>query len=171
MYTHHQDLFCHSNVHWLSLRKLFQQVWKFKEKIISFLELLEKVANFPERSDTDWLCDLSFPVDILAHMNERNVKLQGKDHLVQRIYTNVSLQNHASFILKTVKKVLGSFPHTGYIERGFSMCRQKYKKSLQDLYGEFCQIIYQSLQMVASGGPFRWSLHTIYSWSRLVSNV
>lgn len=36
-------------------------------------------------SDTN----LAFAVDILAHMNELNVKLQGKDQFVHEMYTNV----------------------------------------------------------------------------------
>ena len=39
------------------------------------MEQLEKADEFPELSDTDWLCDLVFAVDILSHINELNVKL------------------------------------------------------------------------------------------------
>lgn len=85
----HQDLLYHSIVRWLSLGKVCQRVWELKQEIISFLELLEKVDDFPELSDTDWLCDFAFAVDILIHMNELNVKPQGKDQFVHEMYTNV----------------------------------------------------------------------------------
>ncbi|XP_067435744.1 general transcription factor II-I repeat domain-containing protein 2A-like [Thunnus thynnus] len=85
----HQDLLYHSNVLWLSLGKVCQRVWELKQDIVSFLELLEKASDFPELSDTDWLCDLAFAVDILTRMNELNVKLQGKDQFVHEMYINV----------------------------------------------------------------------------------
>ena len=43
---------------------------------------MRKLIIFPELSDTDWLCDLAFAVDSLAHMNELNLKLQGKEEFV-----------------------------------------------------------------------------------------
>lgn len=84
-------------------------------------ELLEKVDDCPELSDTDWLCDLAFAVDILTHMNELNVKLQGKDQFVHEMYTNISAFKTQLAILKAnVKQVIRLFPHTGYAERGTS---------------------------------------------------
>ncbi|XP_077395467.1 general transcription factor II-I repeat domain-containing protein 2B-like [Festucalex cinctus] len=85
----HQDLLYHSNVRWLSLGKVCQRVWELKQEIISFLELLKKADDFPELSDTDWLCDLAFTVDILTYMNELNMKLQGEDQFVHDMYTNI----------------------------------------------------------------------------------
>ena len=83
--TYHQDLLYHSNVRWLNSRKVCQRVWELKKGIISFLELLEKA----ELSDSDLLCDLAFAVNILPHMNELNVKLQGKDQFVHDMYANI----------------------------------------------------------------------------------
>ena len=62
--------------------KVCQRVWELKQEIISFLMLFVKADDFPELSHTDWLCDLALAVDILTHMNELNVKLQGKDQFV-----------------------------------------------------------------------------------------
>ena len=59
--TDHQDLLYHSNVHWLSLVKVCQWVWKLKLEIISCLELFENAR------DTFWLRDLAFAVDIHTH--------------------------------------------------------------------------------------------------------
>ncbi|XP_051997402.1 general transcription factor II-I repeat domain-containing protein 2-like [Xyrauchen texanus] len=85
----HQDLLYHSNVRWLSLGKACQRVWELKGEISSFLELMGKAGDFPELSDTDWLCDFAFAVDILAHMNVLNEKLQGKDQFVHDMHANV----------------------------------------------------------------------------------
>uniref|UniRef100_A0A8C4F590 General transcription factor II-I repeat domain-containing protein 2A n=1 Tax=Dicentrarchus labrax TaxID=13489 RepID=A0A8C4F590_DICLA len=85
----HQDLLYHSRVRWLSLGKVFQRVWELKEEIRTFLESEGKSDEFPELSDQNWFCDFAFAVDIFSHMNELNVKLQGKDHFVHNMYTNV----------------------------------------------------------------------------------
>lgn len=75
----HQDLLYPSRVHWLSLGKVCQKVWELREQISSFFELIGNADDFPELSDTDWLCDFAFAVDILTHMNDLNVMLQVKD--------------------------------------------------------------------------------------------
>ena len=65
-------------------------MWEFKGEISTFLELVGKPDEFPELSDKNWLCDFAFAVDIFSHMNELNVKLQGKEQFVHGMYTNVT---------------------------------------------------------------------------------
>ncbi|XP_042202414.1 general transcription factor II-I repeat domain-containing protein 2-like [Callorhinchus milii] len=84
----HQDLLYHSRVRWLSLGKVLR-VWELKEDIIAFLELMGKSDEFPELSDKNWLSDFAFAVDIFSHMNELNVKLQGKDQFVHDMCKHV----------------------------------------------------------------------------------
>lgn len=62
---------------------------KLKEDIIEFLELMGKSNEFLELSDKNWLNDFVFAVDIFLHMNELNVKLQGKDQFVHDMYKHV----------------------------------------------------------------------------------
>nr|KAF6285886.1 hypothetical protein mMyoMyo1_009457 [Myotis myotis] len=76
----HHDLLYHSRVCWLSLGK---------EDIGAFLKLKGKSDEFTELSDKNWLCDFAFAVDIFSHLNELNVKLQGKDQYVHDMYTNL----------------------------------------------------------------------------------
>ncbi|XP_069571869.1 general transcription factor II-I repeat domain-containing protein 2A-like, partial [Brachyistius frenatus] len=169
----HQDLLHHSNVRWLSLGKVCQRVLELKQEIISFLELLEKADNFPELSDTDCLCDLSFTEDVLTHMNELNVKLQGKDQFVHEMYTNVRAfkTKLALFSKQMSNKSFAHFPTLATLKDVLDM--KTYRKSLDDLHGEFCHRfsdfgkIDKSLQLVSC--PFSWcpvssagvvSLHT-----------
>ena len=78
----HQDLLYHSRVRWLSLGKVFQRVWELKEEIGVFLERLGKAHEFPELSNKSWICDFAFATDVFSHLNELNMKLQGKDQFV-----------------------------------------------------------------------------------------
>ncbi|XP_059827451.1 general transcription factor II-I repeat domain-containing protein 2-like [Hypanus sabinus] len=108
----HQDLLYHSRVRWLSLGKVFQRVWELKEEIGAFLELLRKAGEFPELSNKSWLCDFAFAVDIFSHMNELNVKLQGKDQFVHDMYTNVkAFKSKLAFFSRQISnKLFTHFP-------------------------------------------------------------
>ena len=152
----HQDLLYHSRVRWLSLGKVCQRVWELKEEIRSFLELMGKSDEFPELSDTDWLCDFAFSVDILSHMNELNVKLQGKDQFVHDMYTNVTAFK-SKLILFSRQMSNKSFTHfpTLAMQKEATRNVKKYCKSLDDMHREFCrrfsdfEKIDKSLQLVS----------------------
>ncbi|XP_026541950.1 general transcription factor II-I repeat domain-containing protein 2B-like [Notechis scutatus] len=132
----HRDLLYHSNVRWLSLGKVCQRVWELKQEIISFLELLENTDNFPELNDTDWLCDLAFTVDILTHMNELNVKLQGKNQFVHEMQANVR-DFKTRLVLFSKQMSDKSFAHFPTLATLKDV--KKYRKSLDDLHEEFCR--------------------------------
>ncbi|XP_051788407.1 general transcription factor II-I repeat domain-containing protein 2B-like [Erpetoichthys calabaricus] len=127
----HQDMLYHSNVRWLSLGKVCRQGWELKQETISFLELLEKAD--------DWLCDLAFAVDILTHMNELNVKLQGKDQFVYEMYTNVRAfkTKLALFSKQMSNNSFVHFPLLATLKEPPRLAK-KYRKSLDNLHGEFC---------------------------------
>lgn len=162
----HQDLLYHSNVRWLSLGKVCQRVWELKQEIISFLELLEKADDFPELSDTDWLCDLAFAVDILTYMNELNMKLQGKDQFVHEMYTNVrAFKIKLTLFSKQMSnKSFAHFPTLATLKQAPRHVK-KYRKSLDDLHGEFCrrfsdfEKIDKSLQLISC--PFTQDPETV----------
>uniref|UniRef100_A0A8C8R4R6 Uncharacterized protein n=1 Tax=Pelusios castaneus TaxID=367368 RepID=A0A8C8R4R6_9SAUR len=152
----HQDLLYYSRVRWLSLGKVFKQVWDLKEEIGTFLELKGKSDDFPELSDKKWLCDFAFAVDIFSHMNELNVKLQGKDQYVHDMYTNVSaFKSKLTFFSRQIsKKNFSHFPTLATQKEAIQNVN-KYSKSLNDLHEEFCrrfsdfEKIEKSLQLVA----------------------
>lgn len=150
----HQDLLYHSRVRWLSLGKVCQRVWELKEEIRSFLELMGKSDEFPELSDEDWLCDFAFAVDILSHMNELNVKLQGKDQLAHDMYTNVRAFK-SKLILFSRQMSNKSFAHFPTLAMQKARNVEKYCKSLDDMHREFCrrftdfEKIDKSLQLVS----------------------
>ncbi|XP_067939563.1 general transcription factor II-I repeat domain-containing protein 2-like [Watersipora subatra] len=156
----HQDLLYHSRVRWLSLGKEFQRVWELKEKIGAFLELQGKADEFPELSNKSWLCDFAFAADVFSHMNELNMKLQGKDQFVQDMYTNVKAfkSKLVLFSRQILNKPLTHFPTLATLkEAGAKM--KKYSESLDALHGEFChrfsdfEKIDKSLQLVACPRP------------------
>nr|XP_023956744.1 general transcription factor II-I repeat domain-containing protein 2A-like [Chrysemys picta bellii] len=133
--TKHQDLLYLTNVCWLSLGKI---VWELRDEICTFLEMQEKENDFLELKNSNWVCDLTFVVDILAHLNELNVKLQGKNVFVHELYSNVTaFKVKLVLFSKQIKdKVFAPFPTLKYLEVSPKQT-EKYSKTLSDLHEEF----------------------------------
>uniref|UniRef100_A0A8C6Y931 HAT C-terminal dimerisation domain-containing protein n=1 Tax=Naja naja TaxID=35670 RepID=A0A8C6Y931_NAJNA len=152
----HHDLLYHSRVGWLSLGKVFQQVWELKEEIGAFLKLKGKSDEFTELSDKNWLCDFAFAVDIFSHLNELNVKLQGKDQYVHDMYTNVkAFKSKLIFFSRQISDKVFTHFATLATQKETIQNVKKQSKSLDDLHAEFyrrfsdVEKIDQLLQLVA----------------------
>ncbi|XP_077386299.1 general transcription factor II-I repeat domain-containing protein 2-like isoform X1 [Festucalex cinctus] len=162
----HQDLLYHSRVRWLSLGKVFQRIWDLKEEICAFLEFNEKSDEFPELRDQKWLCDFAFAVDVFSHLNELNVKLQGKDQFVHDMYKHVTAFK-SKLIVFSRQVANTSFTHFATLDTQKEATRyaKKYSKSLDDLHREFSrrfsdfENIDESLQLVSC--PFSQDPETV----------
>ena len=58
------------------------------------------------------MCDFAFATDVFSHLNELNMKLQGKDQFVQDMYTNVKAfkSKLALFSRQILNKSFTHFP-------------------------------------------------------------
>uniref|UniRef100_A0A674JT19 HAT C-terminal dimerisation domain-containing protein n=1 Tax=Terrapene triunguis TaxID=2587831 RepID=A0A674JT19_9SAUR len=102
-----------------------------------------KENYFPELKNSNWVCDLAFGVDILTHLNELNVNLQGKNVFVHKLYSCLTAFK-AKLVLfsKQIKdKVFAHFPILKYSQVSPEQ-REKYSKILSDLHGEFSHQFY-----------------------------
>lgn len=81
------DLSYYIAVRWLSYGKVLSQFFQLREEIKSFLE--EKNRPEPLLSKTDWLWKLAFLVDLIGHMNQLCLKLQGETNLVTDVFLHV----------------------------------------------------------------------------------
>ncbi len=110
-----------------------------------FLELVEKSDEFPGLSDKNCLCDFAFAVDIFYHMNELNVKLQGKEQFVHGMHTNVrAFKSKLTLFSRQISnKSFAHFPTlatpTLAMQVEATQNAKEYGKSLEDLHGEFCR--------------------------------
>nr|XP_060638728.1 general transcription factor II-I repeat domain-containing protein 2-like [Anolis sagrei ordinatus] len=136
--TDHQDFLDYFSVRWESLAKVCQQVWELKAEIRTFLETIEKADDFLQLSDADWICDFAFAVDILAHVNDLSVKLQGKGTFAYDIYTHVTAFKSKLALLSTqvLDRSLNHFPTLATLDVD-TQHLQKYSQLLDDLLGEF----------------------------------
>uniref|UniRef100_A0A9J8DFF8 SPIN-DOC-like zinc-finger domain-containing protein n=1 Tax=Cyprinus carpio carpio TaxID=630221 RepID=A0A9J8DFF8_CYPCA len=86
------DLLLHNNVRWLSKGRVLERFWSIRGEIAAFLAQLknQKATTFSLFLEDDKKMDIvAFLVDITLHLNELNLKLQGKDNSVCELMTAV----------------------------------------------------------------------------------
>ncbi|KAI4830515.1 hypothetical protein KUCAC02_002143 [Chaenocephalus aceratus] len=82
------DLIYLCEVRWLSLASMLARFYQLREEVKQFTEMKGKPVM--ELSDSKWLCDLGFMVDITSkYLAELNVKLQGPNQLFSSLLSNV----------------------------------------------------------------------------------
>ncbi|XP_060767151.1 general transcription factor II-I repeat domain-containing protein 2A-like [Neoarius graeffei] len=85
--SEYRDLVYHCEVWWLSRADMFARFYNLREEVKQFMEMKSKPVT--ELSDSKWLCDLAFVVDITKYLSELNVKLQGPNQLFSSLFSNV----------------------------------------------------------------------------------
>lgn len=86
------DLLLHNNVRWLSKGRVLACFWSIRREVASFLAGLvsQKAAQFSLFLENEKHMDnVAFLVDITSHLNELNLRLQGKDNSVCELMTAV----------------------------------------------------------------------------------
>lgn len=73
--NNYPGLLLHSNVRWLSGGKVLSRFVACLSEIRTFLEM--KGVKHPELTNTEWLLQFQYLVDITGHLNQLNVKMQG----------------------------------------------------------------------------------------------
>uniref|UniRef100_UPI00358F8063 general transcription factor II-I repeat domain-containing protein 2A-like n=1 Tax=Myxine glutinosa TaxID=7769 RepID=UPI00358F8063 len=81
------DLVYHCEVRWLSRGNMLTRFYSLREEVKQFMEMKGKPVM--ELSDSKWLCDLGFMVDITKYLSELNVKLQGPNQLLSSLQSHV----------------------------------------------------------------------------------
>ena len=63
---------------------VLQRSYSLKSKIYQFLKVKDQPVD--EKTESQWLADLAFLVDLTGHCNALNWTFQGKDQLVSQLY-------------------------------------------------------------------------------------
>lgn len=84
----HEDVSYHTEVSWLSRGKVLRRFFDTRTEIAHFMESKQK--SIPELENEKWLTDLAFFCDLTEHLNDLNVKLQGRKQLVTEMRDSVN---------------------------------------------------------------------------------
>jgi len=108
------DLLLHNNVRWLSKGRVLERFWSIRGEIAAFLAQLksQKATPFSLFLEDDKKMDIvAFLVDITSHLNELNLKLQGKDNSVCDLMTAVrSFQRKLALFREDLQGDCAHFP-------------------------------------------------------------
>ena len=83
----HTDLPYHTSVRWFSCGKVLSRFFELRREIKIFLN--ENNHPEPLLTNVEWLWKLAFCVDLMTHLNDFNLRLQGKTSLLCNMYTEV----------------------------------------------------------------------------------
>ena len=83
MNANHKDLKYFCEVRWLSRGAMLGRFFELRKDIWDFLD--KKGLDYPQLCDPEWISNLAFLVDITKKLNELNLQLQGKEHLVHNL--------------------------------------------------------------------------------------
>lgn len=78
MGSEHQSLLYYTSVRWLSRGKVLARLFELRHEISQFLLNQNKHELHKRLEDKHWIAKLAYMADIFEHMNELNVKMQGK---------------------------------------------------------------------------------------------
>ncbi|GBO24227.1 General transcription factor II-I repeat domain-containing protein 2A [Araneus ventricosus] len=89
MQSEYSDVLYYTKVRWLSAGCVFERVWQLKDDIVSFFHEKQCSAECEMLEDIEWLSDFAFFTDLLCHMNNLNVKMQGKNQFIDDIWAHL----------------------------------------------------------------------------------
>ena len=87
MDSEYGELLYHTEVRWLSRGNVLKCFFAFRNEIASFMKM--KNMAVPLLADAIFQCNLAFLSDITHHLNELNLKLQGKKQIIAQMYDHV----------------------------------------------------------------------------------
>lgn len=84
------ELLLQCTVRWLSNGKALERFWSLKSCVLEFLESIDELpADRESLINQSWLFDLAFLTDIMGHLNNLNLTLQGKNMMFNSLHGSV----------------------------------------------------------------------------------
>ncbi len=135
------DIIYFANVRWLSRGKVLQRFTSLLPEIQDFLIKKEKLTSFSVIEEEEWKCDLFFLTDITAHMNELNLKLQGKGKLVWDLSQHLEefISKLQLFIVQMKVQDFTHFQNIASYAKKYDFDKYRYVDWLQSLLQKFEQ--------------------------------
>ena len=130
------DLPCYTAVRWLSCGKVLLHFFELRLEIDVFLT--EKNKPQPLLSECEWIWKLAFFADMTGHMNQLNLKLQGKANLISDYFVHVKAFRAKLALLEGQVKVK-NFAH-------FPCCEKFHAESKVEFPSSFANEIISDLK-------------------------
>ena len=134
MVADYGDIIYFSEVRWLSRGKILKRFYDLRNEIKSFME--SKTKFVPELDDENWLTDLAFLVDLTAHLNELNMRLQGENQLINTMFQTITTFEMKLKLWQSQIKA-NNFMHFDTLAKHVPVNNKKYAALLFDLIQEF----------------------------------
>ncbi|XP_026475737.1 general transcription factor II-I repeat domain-containing protein 2-like, partial [Ctenocephalides felis] len=139
MESEYVDLPSYSHVRWLSRGNVLNKFVSCLEPIKVFLN--EKEQHFPELNDEEWLGKLMFLTDVTNHLNELNLKLQGKRQTVLELFEYwTAFASKLNIFLRDINtSTYKYFPNVRALANESTVNNNELKTYVEALKDEFCK--------------------------------
>ncbi|XP_041419118.1 general transcription factor II-I repeat domain-containing protein 2-like [Xenopus laevis] len=128
------DVIYFSEVRWLSRGQMLKRFYDLRHEVKSFM--VSKAKCVPELDDENWLTDLAFLVDLTSHLNDLNMRLQGKNQLINTMFQGITaFQTKLKLWEDQIKA--NNFMHFNTLAKHVPVNTEKYAALLYDLIQEF----------------------------------
>ena len=108
MDSEYGELLYHTEVRWLNCGNVLKRFFALRNEIASFMKM--KNMAVPLLADATFQYNLAFLSDITHHLNELNLKLQGKKQIITKMYDYVkTFKVKLRLWIKQLGKEFGSF--------------------------------------------------------------
>ena len=88
MGSQHQSLLFYTAVRWLSRGKVFARLFELRHEISQFLLSQNSHDLYALFENDRWIEKLAYLADIFEHLNELNIKMQGKNKNILMVSSN-----------------------------------------------------------------------------------
>ncbi|XP_067933174.1 general transcription factor II-I repeat domain-containing protein 2A-like [Watersipora subatra] len=139
-----EDLLTYNNIRWLSKGNALSRLWSIRQELSSFLNTCKNLnaRQFQEMmSSSKDMSDLAFLVDICGHLNDLNLKLQGKNKTIINTLPAVQAFSHKlELFLVNVQGDMLHFPTLKASlddDEEMASCTAEYTHFIEKLQQEF----------------------------------
>lgn len=89
MDAEYEDVVYYTQVRWLSRGRFLKRVFDLKEEIGTFMANKGKAVH--QFEDPNWMADFGYLTDISLHLNDLNIRLQGKNNMLHNFFDQVKI--------------------------------------------------------------------------------
>lgn len=134
MNAEYGDVIYYTEIRWLSRGKVLKRVFDLKEEIYMFMENKGKAVHYFK--DPSWMADFGYLTDISMHLNDLNIRLQGKNAMIHNLFDQVEAFERKLSLWKN-QVLQGDFTHFPTLSQCEVQNKEKFSEALSMLQQDF----------------------------------